>query len=214
MKKKRTFRNGLYFALGIVWAPIGFGVLVVPIASFVGAAILDFTLFQKLFFIIFGCIMLGASLYLHYAPGSLHARLYSKLTVYHDRIKWSCIGYKSVSMNFSEIDFIGIADADEEDHPPLIIRGDESTYVYFAKAPVDYKYQHKIFRLRNKENFILFKYSDKLYLLLTEYFPENDLRMVQAFYTKMQIADRETKKATEKEKLRKKKAKEKKKRKQ
>lgn len=213
MKKKRTFQNGLLFALGIVWAPIGFGGLAISIAAFVCASVFDYTQSEKLFFIVFGCIMIGLFLFVHYAPGSLHSRLYSKLTVYQDRIKWSCIGYKSVSMNFSEIDFIGIADADEEDHPPLIIRGDESTYIYFAKAPVDYKYQHKIFRLRNKENFIVFKYSDKLYNLLSEYFSENDLRMVSAFYTKMQIADREAKKIKEKAKL-KKKAKKNKKRKQ
>lgn len=186
--KAQSFREYLMLLLGTLWYGIFIGCIVLFSVLFVPEWN-EISTQGHLYYFAIVAFFLFSLIFIHY--NYLGERFFGKLRICKDKIKWSCPGYISVSMSYNEMEFIGIGDMDEEYHPPLTIRGDEGTFIYFSKSQIERKFRHKITRLRNKKGFIKYKYSDKLALVLMDVLDAEKQTSIRGFYYQMQNVDKQ-----------------------
>ena len=125
---KKTYRETWIHILGMIqyaiWT-LGFAALIWGLT--VGIREGNFKLILGMLLIL--VFMLIVCLYLHYT--NCGERWFSKLQIFDDKIRWSCIGFFSVTLSIDEIQYAGIADFDDMNIGGLSIRGGQrNIFIY------------------------------------------------------------------------------------
>lgn len=125
-------------------------------------------------------------------------RAFGRLLIYDDRIVFKCPLRITREITKEDCNYIGVEDYQALNRGLPVVRGDETSFVYFSSTPYPEKYKNKISLLKSKKGFIKFSYSDKLAIAVMEGFPEDKCYLVKAFYSQMQASDRMMKQKKEK----------------
>ena len=191
---KRTYREPVGIVLFVCVYVILGGI------SLVCALYMCYFLFSEVYYLsIIGLLFVFASwLFIHYIWCG--ERCCSKLCFYDDKVVWRCMGFLPVTMNYSEIKYIGIATFEDYDRGTPMFRGDEMTYIYLSANPYPEEYRRKILKLRTRKGFIKFKYMDGICEELMKVFPPEETESLRGFYYKMKRIDAEQKRLAEEEK--------------
>lgn len=120
----------------------------------------------------------------------------ARVVMREDHIKWSCIGFRSVTMRYTDIKYIGIATHDEKDDESLLYTKDEvfdhyfSTWIYVSYAPVSFAYLHRIHKMRPRDGFFKMPYSMKFAEALLSHVPSEKAASLQFFHNTILLADK------------------------
>ena len=118
-------------------------------------------------------------------------RAFGRLLVYEDRVVYKCLLRKTRVLRFEECEYIGVENFDKLNRGLPVVRGDETSFIYFSKNPFPQKYVGKVTTLKNSKDFIKITYTDKLAKALIDILPAEKDNLLRSFYAKMQAADRE-----------------------
>ena len=118
-------------------------------------------------------------------------RAFGRLLVYEDRVVYKCLLRKTRVLRFEECEYIGVENFDKLNRGLPVVRGDETSFIYFSKNPFPQKYIGKVTTLKNSKDFIKITYTDKLAKALIDILPAEKDNLLRSFYAKMQAADRE-----------------------
>ena len=118
-------------------------------------------------------------------------RAFGRLLVYEDRVVYKCLLRKTRVLRFEECEYIGVENYDKLNRGLPVVRGDETSFIYFSKKPFPQKYVGKVTTLKNSKDFIKITYTDKLAKALIDILPAEKDNLLRSFYAKMQAADRE-----------------------
>ena len=158
--------------------------------------------------IIFELFLVGGGSFACGIQGFSHTileRAFGRLLIYNDRIVLKCPFRITKTMMIDSNIYVGVEDYNNSNHAIPIIRGDETSFIYFSTKPYPQEYHEKIHKLRNKKDFFKFYYSDEIALELLKVIPLNKSYLLNGFYQKMQASDRIIKKEKRKRKSKRKK---------
>lgn len=125
-------------------------------------------------------------------------RAFGRLLIYNDRVVFKCPLRITREIAKEDCNYIGVENYQALNRGLPVVRGDETSFIYFSDTPYPEKYKNKISILKSKKGFIKFFYSDKLAIAVMEGFPEEKCYPVKAFYGQMQATDRRMKQKKEK----------------
>ena len=202
---KKSFREKAMLILGII--------IYLPYCAVTTFCIYIFFYFRAEWTVQFFCVAIISILflliegaYLHYSL--LGERCFGKLTVYEDKVRWSCPTFRSVEIYYDDITHVSIEDFENLNRGMPVIRGDEISFICLSTSAIPAKYRGKITTYRNKKGFIKFKYMDNACEALMEALPPEKQGPLRGFYAEMQLSDEKIAKEKAKRKRRKKREKE------
>lgn len=123
--------------------------------------------------------------------------VFPTLWIYQDigKIVWKFGAFRKFEVNFAEYLFVSVQEVSALRGclPPKMVN-EVAYYICFSTLPIDPKYSRKITKLRVKEGFIRFTYSDKLALTLMDVLPKERTVQLKTFFDYMQTKKRTSKK--------------------
>ena len=124
-----------------------------------------------------------------YSGRKLNFRTLTRLTIRGSQIIWRCPLYKARTISAEEIAYAEIVDMNDHYRLPLL-RGDETSFIWLSSQPFPQKYVHKADCVKCKSKYIIFPYSDKVALAISEILPQEKTGRILSFYHRMQLNDR------------------------
>lgn len=126
--------------------------------------------------------------------------IFPTLSVYQDigKIIWKLGIFRKIEMNVTECMFVSVQEEKKfskmKSWLPEKTVDEFAYYICFSTLPIDPQYSRKITKLRVKEGFIRFTYSDKLALTLMDVLPKERTVQLKTFFDYMQTKKRTSKK--------------------
>jgi hypothetical protein len=136
----------------------------------------------------------GGTTYCHYV--FMGEVMLPCVVMYDDYLKWTCIGYRSVIMYYTDIRYVGIATYDGKDEKSLLYSQDEvlnhcfSTIIYISNDLFPSHYLHQIHKLHSRTGFVKFPYSIKFAETLLSKVPSANAANLRFFHNTVLLADK------------------------
>ena len=167
------FGSGFLFFLGMaIWA-------IVLYTN--GEGNLPELIFGGTFFLLFSVLCV-------WCAKKLNFRTLTRLTIKGSQIIWKCPLYTTRKISADEIVYAEIVDMNDHYRLPLL-RGDETSFIWLSDHPFPEEYAHKADCVKSKSRYIIFPYTDKVALAISEILPQNKTGRILAFYHRMQQND-------------------------
>lgn len=117
-------------------------------------------------------------------------RAFGRLTVYNDCVVYKCFLRPTRKLYYVDCAEIGVENYEALNRGLPVVRGDETSFIYFSKEGYPSKFHMKISLVKNSRKFLKTSYSDALCEELIKVIPEEKSAALREFYAKMIANDK------------------------